>query len=57
MNQKPTVVVQECPAADRCRELGQDCSVCMDISEDDWRDHVRNVLSRGGGDESLSLEF
>jgi hypothetical protein len=40
------VAIPECPAADRCQKRKIECSICLELTEDEWRDHVGKVLSR-----------
>lgn len=42
---RPTVRIGECPAAERCKERQASCEVCQELSEEDWRKHVRAVLA------------
>jgi len=39
------VLIPECPAAEKCRELKADCKVCEELSDAEWRKHVQAVLS------------
>jgi hypothetical protein len=43
------ILIPECPAYDKCRSgSGEaDCSVCAELSEKEWKKHVRKVLKRG----------
>lgn len=41
---RPTI--PECPAYEKCRAIGADCTVCLSLTETDWREHVRKVLAR-----------
>ena len=41
-----TPPIQECLAYEKCREKKADCSVCLELSVDEWREHVRAILAR-----------
>ena len=38
--------VKECLAYEKCREKKADCSVCLELLVDEWREHVRAILAR-----------
>lgn len=38
--------IPECPAYPICRAKGLDCRICVEVSEDRWREHVRKVMGR-----------
>lgn len=40
--------VPECPAYEICRSLKIVCDVCMGLSAEGWKKHVRKVLKRAG---------
>jgi CO dehydrogenase/acetyl-CoA synthase epsilon subunit len=40
------VLLPECPAAEICRAKKAVCSVCEELTEEEWREHVRKVLNR-----------
>lgn len=42
----PMPLVQECLAAEICREKGAGCDTCLTLPEHDWKAHVRAVLAR-----------
>jgi hypothetical protein len=37
--------VPECMAAEICRGKGADCSVCLGLSVEKWREHAEKVLA------------
>lgn len=37
--------IQECPAYSVCRDKKVDCGVCLEISVEAWREHVKKVLA------------
>lgn len=41
------VSIPECPAYEKCRAIGADCEVCLQLSVADWRAHVKKVLAKG----------
>lgn len=45
---KPKTVpsIPECPAFPRCKELKVSCEICLTLGPDEWREHVKAVLSR-----------
>lgn len=46
MKRKPIhLSIPECPASDLCRSKKADCSVCGELDEEAWREHVRKVLT------------
>lgn len=36
--------IQECPAYEVCRVKKIDCGICLDLSVEEWRTHVKKVL-------------
>lgn len=42
--------VQECLAYNLCQYSGRSCGPCIEMLPDDWRAHVRALLSRGRPD-------
>ena len=39
--------IPECLAYEKCKTIGADCDVCLQLSANGWREHVRKVLARG----------
>jgi len=40
------VAIPECPAADDCRKHRVECSICLDLTEAEWKKHAGKVLSK-----------
>jgi hypothetical protein len=41
---KPTI--PECPAYEVCRAKGVGCEICLELSAQEWREHVNHVLKK-----------
>jgi len=43
---KPAPSIPECPAFPTCREKGVGCEICLQLSPEAWREHVKKAISR-----------
>lgn len=39
--------IQECPAYEICRAKEASCEVCLELSVEEWKEHVRKVMGIG----------
>jgi len=44
MSMKPSI--PECPAYHRCRAKQVGCEVCLELSVEEWRKHVKKVMRK-----------